>query len=99
MNRLGLASFDEHRRRVEGDTQPLGQTQDVEDEAVTCLELGMAVGYLEEHLNQELYSGASQVIDGDLVLLLPRPGMAADPFQDSFTELDQRVPELCHEEC
>lgn len=88
LNRFGLASFEEQSRGVKGDAESLGQTKDVEDDAVTSHQLGVAVGYLEENLDQELNPGASQVIDGDLVLLLPHGGVVPDLLQDPFTELD-----------
>jgi len=88
LNRFGLASFQEQSRGVEGDTQSLGQTKDGEDEAVTRQQLGVVAGYLEEDLDQELNSGTSHVIDGDLVLSLPHVGMVPDLLQDPFTELD-----------
>src|SRR5208337_5030550 len=88
LDRFGLASFQEQSRGVEGDAQSLGQTKDVEDETVTRQQLGVAVGHLEEDLDQELNPGASQIIDGDLVLLLPHGGVVPDLLQDPFTELD-----------
>src|SRR5271157_4491288 len=88
LNRFGLASFEEQSRGVKGDAQSLGQTQDVEDEAVTRQELGVAVGYLEEDLDQELNPGTSQVTDGDLVLPLPHARPVPDQLEGSFTKRD-----------
>ena len=95
LNRFGLASFEEQRRGVKGDAQSLGQAEDVEDQAVAGQQLGVAVGHLEEDLDQDLDPGTSQVVDGDLVLLLPHVGLVPDQLQDPFAELDQHV-RGCH---
>ena len=83
-----VGPFEEQSRGVKGNAQSLGQTKDVEDEAVTRQQLGVVVWYLEEDLDQELNPGASQVIDDHLVLSLPHVGMVPDLLQDPFTELD-----------
>jgi hypothetical protein len=73
------------------DAETISKAKDFENQAVASDQLLATTRHIEEGLDKDLDPGVSQVIQSDLVLLLPHTGVLPDQLLNAFSERDQAI--------